>query len=80
MRARWLTLMPLLTFLTIFPLWVLARLLAGSHEADLAAMLYVVTPSVLIVTNHLQFPLRMTSARLPIYSSGIVIGALLATC
>jgi hypothetical protein len=49
-----LTLMPLFTFLTIFPLWVLARLLAGSHEADLAAMLYVVTPSVLIVTNHLD--------------------------
>jgi len=49
-----LTLMPLLALLTVLPLWVLARLLAGSHEADLAAMLYVVTPSVLIVTNHLD--------------------------
>jgi hypothetical protein len=49
-----LTLFPLLTMLAIFPLWGMVRLLAGSHEADLAAMLYVVTPSVLLVTNHLD--------------------------
>ncbi len=49
-----LTLFPLLTFATIFPLWWLVRHLAGSHEADLAALLYAVTPSVLLVTNHLD--------------------------
>src|SRR5262249_27797812 len=68
-----LTLFPVLTFATIFPLWGLVRLLAGSHEADLSTLLYAVTPSVLLVTNHLDaavYPLcAVTSAALALWGT-----------
>jgi hypothetical protein len=68
-----LTVFPLLAFITVFPLWWFVRILAGSHEADLAALLYIVTPSVLLVLNQLDavlYPLcGATSAALTLWGT-----------
>jgi hypothetical protein len=48
------TLLPLLTFLTIVPLFFLTRDLVGPRAADLAALFYVTVPSVLTIPMHLD--------------------------
>lgn len=45
-------LFPLFTFLTVFPLFFLGRDLVGERAAVLAALLYVVAPSVILVVMH----------------------------
>ncbi|HEY3354527.1 MAG TPA: hypothetical protein VGQ83_14845 [Polyangia bacterium] len=58
-------LLPLLTFLTVVPLFLLARNLLGARAAEVAALLYLTAPMVLIVVMHLDgglYPLLGTTA------------------
>ena len=57
-RAAWL--MPLLTALTVVPVWLLARRLLGREHAAPTVVLWATSPGVLLITLHLDgvaFPL-----------------------
>jgi hypothetical protein len=58
-------LLPLLTFLTVVPLYLLARDLAGARAADVSVLLFLTAPMVLSVLMHLDgglYPLLGTTA------------------